>query len=283
MKIPIELDSNEGIKTLGFLWHPLSDQFLVSKGTCAQKLRKPKNSPVSKHIISSTFAVLKRFVVRRGLIDHFYSDNGSNFVGANRELMAFFKSEEFLRQVHDCTANTQFQWHFIPPNSPHFGEMWEAGVKSLKYHWKRTVGKEFGTFITQVEACLNSRPLIALSNEPDDPGYLSPGHFLIGAPLTSLPELDFTNTTKKSLSRWQRVQRFNQQLWKRWWSDLNNLQQRSKWRSHQPDLQPGMLVLLREDNLPPMFWRQAIISETFPGSDGHVRVVTVKTSSGQFK
>jgi hypothetical protein len=113
---------------------------------------------------------------------------------------------------------------------------------------------------------------------------LSQGHFLIGAPLTSLPEADFTNTTMNSLSRWQRVQRFNQQLWKRWSSDyLNTLQQRTKWRKQQPDLQPGMLVLLREDNLPPMSWRLAIISESFPGSDGHVRVVTMKTSSGQFK
>ena len=64
---------------------------------------------------------------------------------------------------------------------------------------------------------------------------------------------------------------------------MNSLQQRSKWRSQQPDLQPGMLVLLREDNLPPMFWRLAVINETFPGSDGHVRVVKVKTGSGQFK
>jgi hypothetical protein len=79
--------------------------------------------------------------------------------------------------------------------------------------------------------------------------------------------------TMNSLSRWQRVQRFNQQLWKRWPSDyLNSLRQRSKWRSLQPDLQPGMLVLLREDNLPPMSWRLAIISETFPSSDGHLRV-----------
>jgi hypothetical protein len=38
MEVPIELDSNEGFKTLGLLWHPLSDQFLISKGTCAQKL-----------------------------------------------------------------------------------------------------------------------------------------------------------------------------------------------------------------------------------------------------
>jgi hypothetical protein len=87
-----------------------------------------------------------------------------------------------------------------------------------------------------------------------------------------------------SLSRWQQVQCFNQQLWKRWSSDyLNNLQQRSKRRSQQPDLQLGRLVLLREDNLPPMSCRLAIISETLPGSDGHTRVVAVKTSSGQFK
>jgi len=192
--------------------------------------------------------------------------------------------------VHNYAAKIQFRWHFIPPNSPHFGGLWEAGVKSLKYHWKRMVGQalltfeEFTTSITQVEACLNSRPLTALSNEPNDPSYLSPGHFLIGSPLTSLPEPDFTNTTMKSLSRWQQVQCFNLQLWKRWSSVyLSSLQQRSKWRSQQPDLQPRTLVLLREDNLTPMSWRLAIISETFPGLDGHVRVVRVKTSSGKFK
>jgi hypothetical protein len=98
-------------------------------------------------------------------------------------------------------------------------------VKSLKYHWKRIVSKalltfeEFNTLIMQTEACFNSRPLTTLSNDPNDPSYLSPRHFLIGAPLTSLPEPDFTNATMNSLSRWQRVQCFNQELWKRWSSD----------------------------------------------------------------
>ena len=54
----IELDSNEGIKTLGLLWHPLSYQFLISKGTCAQKLREPKISHVSKRIFSSIVAAI---------------------------------------------------------------------------------------------------------------------------------------------------------------------------------------------------------------------------------
>jgi hypothetical protein len=110
----------------------------------------------------------------------------------------------------------------INVKSPNNTSKWQMGFnsafKGLKYHWKRIAGKalltfeEFSTLITQVEACLNSRPLIALSNEPNDPSYLNPGHFLIGAPLTTLPEPDFTNTTMNSLSRWQLLQRFNQQL-----------------------------------------------------------------------
>ena len=89
------------------------------------------------NVTSEAFiATLKRFIARRGFRDHLYSDNGSNSVGENRELKEFLKSEEFLRQVHNYAAKTQFQWHFIPPNSPHFGGLWEAGVKSLKCHWK---------------------------------------------------------------------------------------------------------------------------------------------------
>jgi hypothetical protein len=51
MEVPIDLDNNKGIKTSSLLWHPLSDQFLISKGTCVQKLQEPKNSPFRKCII----------------------------------------------------------------------------------------------------------------------------------------------------------------------------------------------------------------------------------------
>jgi hypothetical protein len=105
--------------------------------------------------------------------------------------------------------------------------------------------------------------------------------------LQCLPFLSQTTNTTNSLSRWQRVQRFNQQLYKSWSSHyLSSLKQRRKWHSQQPDLQPGKLVLIREDNLPPMFWKLAIIRATIPGSGGHVRVEQWKpvlnNSSDQF-
>ena len=223
--------------------------FEIKGGNTRSKTTKAIHLELVSNLTSEAFiAKLKCFIARRGLVDHLYTDSGSNFIGANRELKAFFKSEEFLRQVHSCAVQTQFQWHFIPPNSPHFGGLWGAGVKSLKYHWKRIVGEvlltfeEFSTLITQIETCFKSRPLIALSSDPNDPSHLSPGHFLIGAPLTTLPEPAFTSTTMNSLSRWQGVQPFSQKLWKRWSSDcLNSWQQHSKWRSKQPDLQPEYL------------------------------------------
>ena len=98
-------------------------------------------------------------------------------------------------------------WKFIPPHTPHFGGLWKAAVKSMKYHLRRTLGshisiyEELSTLLAEIEACLNSRPLCALSDDPFNPTYLSPGHFLIGEPLTQLPDAEFTNVKCNRLSR----------------------------------------------------------------------------------
>lgn len=238
-------------------------------------------------------AALRRFTARRGKCLHLYSDNGTNFVGANSELkdlQALFNSEQHQNKLASYAASEEMEWHFIPPLAPHFGGLWEASVKSFKYHFKRVAGnavltsEEFTTLLTQIEACLNSRPITVLSNDPSDPSYLSPGHFLIGAPLMSYPEPSLSDLTENRLSRWQRVQKLYEQLWQRWSTDyLNSLQQRGKWTSPQSSLQPGMVVLVKEDRRPPLEWPLAVITETFPGKDGHVRVAAIRTSSGVFK
>jgi len=157
-------------------------------------------------------AALRRFIARRGKPKIVYSDNGSKFQGAANELHALYKmlqSTSQMSTVEDFLATEGWEWKFILPHGPHFGGLWKAAVKYMKYHLRRTLGSQVATYeelctlLAEIEACLNSRPLCALSDDPFNPTYLSPGHFLIGEPLTQLPAADFTDVKCNRLSRWQ--------------------------------------------------------------------------------
>ncbi|XP_029164173.1 uncharacterized protein LOC114935495 [Nylanderia fulva] len=146
---------------------------------------------VSDYSSEAFIAALRRFVSRRGLCTDVYSDCGTTFVGADRTLRELFKASTSEGLHIARAANTQgIRWHFNPPAAPHFGGLWEAAVKSTKFHLRRVIGdttltfEELNTLLTQIEACLNSRPLQALSDDPDDTSALTPGHFIIGASIS---------------------------------------------------------------------------------------------------
>ena len=145
---------------------------------------------VSDLTSEALIACLRRFVARRGKPSLIWSDHGTSFVGANRELKEFV---EFLEhQRHRESSRNSAPWRLIPECAPHFRGIWESAVKSMKAHLKRVVAdakltfEEFMTVLTQIDACLNSRPLTSLSCDNDAVCVLTPGHFLIGKPLESL-------------------------------------------------------------------------------------------------
>ncbi|XP_072397992.1 uncharacterized protein [Diabrotica undecimpunctata] len=235
----------------------------------------------------------KRFVSRRGLCKNIYSDNATNFVGAHRELRELFS----LIHNPSCSivyleyfSQNQINWHFIPPLSPHFGGLWEAAVKTAKYHLRRVLMnnrftlEEFSTVIAQIESCMNSRPLTPLTNDPNDLAILTPGHFLIGGPLNAIPPTHFGDINENRLSRFQHLTRITQHFWTRWSKEyLGNQQSRTKWQTPTSGLKPGIMVIIKEDSTPPLKWDVARVTEVHPGLDGVVRVVTVKTARGIFK
>lgn len=228
---------------------------------------------------------LKRFISRRGKPTAIYSDNGKNFVGAAKELSAFLSSNK--KQISEFAANDSIEFHFIPPYSPHFGGLWESGIRSCKHHLRRIVGnanltfEEMSTVLTQIEAVLNSRPMSPLSTDPTDLNPLTPSHFLIGRPLTAVPGEDLTDKRASQLNRFLRVEHLRQHFWKRWSREyISELQQRTKWKSHKDDIALDSLVLIKEDNLPPLKWRLGRVIQIFPGSDGVSRVADIRTANG---
>ncbi|XP_055585057.1 uncharacterized protein LOC129737915 [Uranotaenia lowii] len=235
-------------------------------------------------------AALKRFVGRRGLPISLYCDNATNFTGANRELRSLlsqFMDQQHTRKVASFCAEISIQFHFIPARAPSFGGLWEAAVRAVKHHLRRVVGLDaitaeaMQTVLCQIEGCLNSRPLTACSEDPDDQQILTPGHFLIGDALKAIPEPDLGDVPTNRLSLWQATQHKVQRFWKLWSTDyLNQLQQRSKNYFQKPNVVVGKLVLLKEDNLPPLKWSVGRITAVHPGADNLVRVVDVKVPSG---
>lgn len=161
---------------------------------------------------ASTDAFLSAFVSRRETPSDMYSDNGTNFRGADRELRQAFLAVSQNHSLHHLLAGDETNWHFIPANAPHFGGLWEAAVKSFKHHLRKVVGAhtlsqmEFATLLCRIEACLNSRPLSALKDDPEDLSVLTPAHLLIGRPLISIPEPSVLDLNENRLTRWQHVQ-----------------------------------------------------------------------------
>ncbi|XP_011687096.1 PREDICTED: uncharacterized protein LOC105449538 [Wasmannia auropunctata] len=236
-------------------------------------------------------AALRRFIARRGMPEHVYSDNGTNFVGANnqlKEIYALFNSEEHKDVINRFASEHRVVWHFIPPLAPHFGGAWESMVKLFKHHLKRVVGdslftfEEFNTFTTEVEGILNSRPITSISSDPNDILALSPAHCLIGKPITALPEGELTSVPVNRLSTWQHLAKVRQDFWKRWSLEyLNELQTRNKWNKDGPKLDVGTVVLVKEKNLPSNQWALGRIVRLHPGEDKIVRAATIKTAAGE--
>ncbi|XP_057335449.1 uncharacterized protein LOC130674197 [Microplitis mediator] len=238
-------------------------------------------------------SALRRFVSRRGLCQDIYSDNGTNFVGANnilRELTDELSTAEAQEKIQGYLTTKGIQWHFIPPQAPHVGGLWEAAVKSFKRLLQHVAGHEmlftyeqFNTLVIEIEAILNSRPLTPISSDSNDPLVLTPGHFLIGDSLTNLRGHDFTDIPTNRLSTWEHIQKVKQDFWKRWSLEyLNELTRRTKWDKPEPNITQGAVVLLRDDNSPPAQWVMGQVIECYPGDDGIIRTVKVKTSRNTF-
>ncbi|XP_058827393.1 uncharacterized protein LOC131687333 [Topomyia yanbarensis] len=183
-------------------------------------------------------SALRRFIARRGCPTHMHSDNGKNFEGARNELHALYQllqKKKITGEIATHCANEGIQWHMIPPKAPHFGGLWEAAVKVAKKHLYRQLGnamlsfEDMATVLAEIESAMNSRPLILLTEDPNDLTVLTPAHFLIGTSQSALPDADVSQMPIGRLDHYQRLQHRAQQFWYQWKTEyLQEMQKNNK-------------------------------------------------------
>lgn len=232
---------------------------------------------------------LRRFVNRRGSPKTMYSDRGTNFIGTSTELKTAIKSLDH-QKIAKFATSCHFTWKFNPAGAPHMGGAWERLVKSSKEvlsslmneQQKSLTDQQLHTLLTEVERILNSRPLTHLSDDIDDLEPLTPNHILLGLHRQWSFICDIDENDLTSRKKYRQVQALALEFWRRWRREfLPTLTTRSKWREHVANVKEGQLVLLA-DNDNKKSWPLARITKVFPGDDGTVRIVELKTKDGLY-
>ena len=227
-----------------------------------------------------------RMVNRRGLPEEMYSDNGTNFKAADKELKDLIQQLD-QEKVKESISNKRIVWHFNPPLAPHFGGVHEAMIKSAKKSINAILGnadntdEELMTAFIGAEALINSRPLTYQSANPHDDVPLTPNHFLHGQIGGQFAPSSVDNTQYNPRKRWRRIQELVRHFWHRWLREwIPTLGSRKKWHRERRDVRVGEVVLVISPETSRGNWPMGRILEVYPGNDGRVRVAKVQVGDG---
>ena len=231
----------------------------------------------------------RRFVCRRGPVRTLRCDRGTNFIGGRNELQSAWDEMDHAKISAELLKDS-CDWVVIEPNqvanASHFGGVWERMILSarntlssiLLQHFTQLDDEGLRTFLTEVEATINSRPLTFLDTKsPDELEPLCPSQLLTLKSKVLLPPPGvFVKQDIYCRKRWRRIQYLANQFWTRWRSEfLPTLQARSKWHKEQRNLQINDIVVLIDESLPRCSWPLARVTQVYPSDDGLVRKVQI--------
>lgn len=233
----------------------------------------------------SCINAIRRFLCRRGQAQHIRSDNGTNLVGAEKELREALRTFD-QRRIHQALVKEGVQWSFNPPTASHHGGFWERLIRMVRHVLcsvlkQQTFDDEgLNTVFCEVEAILNSRPITKVSDDPQDLEALTPNHILLLRTNPVLPPGVFSQSDLYHRRRWRQIQYIAELFWKRWLLEyLPLLQERQKWLRQRRNFIAGDVVLMADNAAPRSSWQLGRIVEAKPDAKGHVRVVKLRTKT----
>ena len=256
--------------------------------TCLQT--RAVHIEVASSLDSSSFInCLQRFMCRRGNIKSIRCDNGTNFIGAERELREAVASIDH-HKIGQFLLPQEIEWLYNVPGAPHMGGVWERLVRSIKQVLQVLLREQLlddeglSTIMCQAEFIVNSRPLTHVSDNANDPQPITPNHLLHLRAPTVFPLGVFEQKDQYSRRRWRQVAYMAKVFWGRWRREyMTTLQCRHKWQQTSRNVKPDDVVLLLNDDALKRQWTLARVIDVRRDADGYVRAATVKTAAGIFQ
>ena len=226
----------------------------------------------------------------RGPIKSLYSDQGSNFKGAQTELRKAYN--ELTPTLAKTLADAgQCEFKFNTPTASHMGGVYERQIRTvrnvlqgiIKENNPRLDSSGLRTLFLEATAIVNSRPLTTQGlYEPNGPRPITPNHLLtMKEGILTQPPGKFESADTYSRKRWRRVQHLSNQFWLRWRREyLSSLQPRQKWETKQTNISINSVVLVMDSNVLRCDWQLGRVIDVKGNDDNLVRSVTVKMSNG---
>ncbi|GAB6024610.1 hypothetical protein CHUAL_014256 [Chamberlinius hualienensis] len=237
---------------------------------------------------SSLINAVRRLGARRGIPNSIYCDNGKTFAKLDQNIQQY-RSMVMNRQLHSYLFQNNITFYFNSPKAPWWGGFWERMVRTLKNTLRMTIGKrvlpfdDFQTFLCEVEATINDRPLCVLTDDPSSPDILTPSMLMNGRLYGHLPPIPDEACKKDELQRsltYRRRMLTNYlNVWKKEYIlQLRTIQQSTSQASTQ--LKADDVIVLHEHSALDRSWRIGRVLLAMPGRDGRIRSCRIKLIDG---
>ncbi|VDI16697.1 Hypothetical predicted protein [Mytilus galloprovincialis] len=244
----------------------------------------------------------RRFISARGTPSTIISDNATQFKLGSETLKSVWNHVIKSEDVQNFTMNKGLCWKFITELAPWMGGFYERLVGVVKRSLRKSLNKrlitdvQMRTIIKEIEAVVNSRPLIYVGEDINSKITLTPSHFLMLNPTTGIPDVDFDlddpdyspleSSKEKLLKAWKKGQKLLDSFWNLWRNEyLLSLRERTQTKLKSCRVQSSFLpqigdVVLIKDNLPRSTWRMGKIVKLISSNDGEIRSAKVQVSTG---
>ena len=244
---------------------------------------------------------LRRFIARRGKPSMIISDNASQFKLSNSVINKIWGRIATDEDVQSYVNNEGIEWKHIVEYAPWMGGFYERLVGLTKRSLRKSLGRckitrqKLMTLIAEVEAVLNSRPLVYLDDDVNSNRALTPAHFLAINDKVGCPDIDeihnypVVSSSETLIETWRKGQKYLDNFWKIWRNEyMQSLRERYSYQMkpvkgeiiRTPKI--GEIVLIKDEDLPRGSWKLGKITGLISNSiDDIVRAACIITTSGK--